>query len=71
MTVNKQTNQAVIICPMVEGKRVPIAVAVPEVYFTNDAGGIVGGSAEHSGVQALNIVKEKYGKEVQSFMVGM
>ena len=64
-TVNKRTNQVAIICPMAEGNRVPI------VYSPNDAGGIVGGSAEHSGVQALNLVKEKYGKEVHSFMVGM
>ena len=55
---------------MLEGKRVPIAVAAPEVYSPNDAGGIAGGSAEHSAVQALDLIRNKYGKEVQSFMVG-
>jgi hypothetical protein len=31
-TVNKRSNQAVIICPILDGKRVPVAVAAPEVY---------------------------------------
>ena len=55
---------------MLKGKRVPIAVAAPEVYSPNDAGKIAGGLAEHSAVQALNLIRNKYGKEVQSFMVG-
>ena len=55
---------------MVEGKRIPIAVAAPEVYTPNDVGGIVGGSAQDSGVQALDLVEKKFGKEVQCFMVG-
>ena len=69
-TVNKRKNQAVIICPMVEGKRIPIAVAAPEVYSRNDVGGIVGGSAQDSGTQALDLIETKYGKDVQRFMVG-
>ena len=69
-TVNKRTNQAVIICPMVEGKIIPIAVAAPEVYTPNDVGGIVGGSAQDSDVQALDLLEKKFGKEVQRFMVG-
>ena len=69
-TVNKRTNQAVIICPMLEGKRVPIAVAAPEMYSPNDAAGIAGGLAEHPAVQALDLIRNKYGKEVQSSMVG-
>ncbi len=37
-TGNKRSNQAVIICPILDGKRVAIAVAAPEVYKGSDDG---------------------------------
>ena len=69
-TVNKRTNQAVIVCPMIEGRRIPIAVAAPLVYSPDGNSGVTGGSAEDSGIQALNILRNKYGTQVQSFMIG-
>ena len=68
-TVNKRTNQAVIVCPMIEG-RIPIAVAAPLVYSPDGNSGMTGSSAEDSGIQALNLLRNKYGTQVQSFMIG-
>ncbi len=39
-TVNKRFNQAVIICPILNRKRVAIAVAAPEVYKGSDDGSV-------------------------------
>lgn len=55
---------------MVEGRRIPIAVAAPEVFSPSANGGVRGGSLEHSGKQALSLLKKKYGAQVQSFMTG-
>lgn len=63
-------DKATAICPMIEGRRAATAVAAPEVYTPKADGGIAGGSAEDSAVQALNLLEKKYGKQVQRFMVG-
>ena len=59
-TVNKRSNQSVLIRPIFDGKRVPIAVAAPEV----------GGSLSHSAIQALEITKNAYGKDVVGSLIG-
>ena len=69
-TVNKITNQAVIVCPMIKGRRIPIAVTAPFVYSPDGNSGVTGGSAQDSGMQALNLLRNKYGTQVQSFMIG-
>ena len=68
--VNMRTNQAVIVCPMIEGRRIPIAVAAPLVYSPDNNSGVTGGSAEDSGIQALNLLRNKYGIHAQSFTIG-
>jgi hypothetical protein len=70
-TVNKRSNQAVIICPILDGKRVPVAVAAPEVYKGKADGNIEGGTLSHSATQALEIVKKAYGNDVVDSLVGM
>jgi hypothetical protein len=69
-TVNKRTNQAVIICPTINGVKVPIVVGAPEVYKHSDDGVVEGGKAEDSANQALEQIKEKFGDTVLDYMVG-
>lgn len=69
-TVNKRTNQAVIICPTINGVKVPIVVGAPEVYKHNDDGAVEGGKAEDSANQALEQIREKFGNTVLDYMVG-
>lgn len=69
-TVNKRSNQAVIICPILDGKRVVIAVAAPEVNKGSDDGSVKGGTLRESGIQALTILEEIYGQEVVGSLIG-
>ena len=69
-TVNKRLNQAVIICPILEGKRVPIAVGAPEVYKAQDDGSVRGGTLSDAGNQAIRLVERKYGAEVLESLIG-
>ena len=57
-TVKKRTNQAVIICPTINGVKVPIVVGAPEVYKHSDDGVVEGEKAEDSANQALEQIKE-------------
>ena len=70
-TVNKRSNQAVLICPILDGKRVPIAVAAPEVYTSKADGSVEGGSLSHSATQALEITENAYGKDIVDSLIGM
>lgn len=69
-TVNKRSNQGVIICPMIDGSRVPIVVAAPEVYKPTEGGSVEGGKAEDSATQALDQIEQKFGKTALDYLVG-
>ena len=69
-TVNKRSNQAVLICPMLEGKRVAIAVAATEVYSSSSDVTVQGGKLDDSASQALDILTKAYGNEVLNSLVG-
>eukprot|EP00794_Sanderia_malayensis_P001913 gene1913-2171_t len=69
-TVNKRSNQAVIVCPIIDGDRIPIVVAAPEVYKATDDGNIQGGKLDDSASQALNIIEEKLGTTALNYLVG-
>ena len=68
-TVNKRTNQGVIICPTIGGVKVPIVVGAAEVYKLTD-GRVEGGKAEDSAQQALKQIEEKFGSSTLDYMVG-
>jgi hypothetical protein len=72
-TVNKRTNQAVIICPTIDGIKVPIIVGAPEVHkhgLHGDDGNVEGGKSEDPAKQALEQIKKKFGNTVLDYMVG-
>jgi hypothetical protein len=54
-TVNKRTNQGVIICPRINGIKVPI---------------IVGGKANESAKQALDQISKQFGDKTLDYLVG-
>ena len=45
-TVYKRTNQATIICPTIDGVKVPIILGAPGVYTPGDNGDVQGWKAE-------------------------
>ena len=69
-TVNKRTNEAVVICPTIDGKKVPIVVAAPEVYKQTTVGGVQGGKAEESASRALKQIETKFGSTTLNYLVG-
>lgn len=69
-TVNKRSNQAVMICPILDGKRVPIAVAAPEVYTSKGDGNVEGGTLSESANQALEVLRNTYGNDVLDSLIG-
>ncbi len=69
-TVHKITNQAVIICPAIDGVKVQIVVGAPVVYKHSDNGAVVGGKADDSANQAPEQIREKYGNTVLDYIVG-
>ena len=69
-TVNKRTNQGVIICPTIGRVKVPIVVGAAEVYKPTNDGDIEGGKAEDSAEQALKQIEEKFGSSTLDYMVG-
>ena len=71
VTVNKRSNQAVLICPILSGRRVAIAVAAPEVYSAKEDGSVEGGKLKDSANQAFDVVKKAYGGEILDYLVGM
>ena len=50
--------------------RAPIAVAAPKVYTGKADGSVEGGSLSHSAIQALEITKNAYGKDVVDSLIG-
>ena len=70
-TINKRSNQAVLICSILDGKRVPIVVAAPKVYTGKADGSVEGGSLPHSATQALEIMENVYDKDVVDCLIGM
>ena len=68
-TVNKRTNQGVIICPRINGKRVPIIVGASEVYTTDAEGTVHGSKADESATQALNLITKKFGKKTLEYLI--
>lgn len=68
-TVNKRSNQAVIICPMIDGVKVPTVVAAPEVYKPTEDGSVEGGKAEDSAFQALHEIEETFGKTALDYLL--
>lgn len=69
-TVNKRSNQGVIICPVMDGKKIPIVVAAPEVYKPTSDGGVEGGKADDSASQALKELENKFGSTSLDYLVG-
>ena len=70
-TVNKRTNQGVIICPMINGQRVPIVAGAPEVYKKGGTqGDVLGGKAGDSAQQALDEIAKKFGRNTLDYLVG-
>jgi hypothetical protein len=69
-TVNKRTNEAVVICPTIDGKKVPIVVAAPEVYKPTTDGGVQGGKADESASRALKQIETKFGSTTLDYLVG-
>ena len=69
-TVNKRTNQGVIICPRINGKRVPIIAGAPEVYSSDVEGTIHGSKADESATQALDVISKKFGKKTLDYLIG-
>lgn len=69
-TVNKRSNQGVIICPIISGKKVPIVVGAPEVYLPIVDGKVQGGKAEDSAKQALEVITNKFGSKTLDFLIG-
>ena len=69
-TVNKQSNQGIIICPIISGKKVPIIVGAPEVYSPNVDGNVAGGKADDSAAQALKEISKTFGSKTLDFLVG-
>ena len=69
-TVNKRKNQGIIICPMIDGVKIPIVVAAPEVYKPTKDGGVEGGKAEDSASQALQQIEKKFGSTALDYLVG-
>ena len=70
VTVNKRSNQGVIICPMINGKKVPIVVGAPEVYSPSINGNVEGGKADDSAAQAFKEITNKFGGKTLDFLVG-
>ena len=62
-TPHRISNHAIIICPVVSGKRVAIPVNSPEVYSEDslNADGVSGGCANQLAKQAAKTIKEAYG----------
>ena len=61
-TVNRITNQAVLVCCMVNGRRKAIAVSASEVYgVSNEKEETVGGKIEISGAHANQLADLMYG----------
>ncbi len=69
-TVNKRTNQGIIICPRINGIRVPVIVGAPEVYKPTTDGNVDGGKANESATQALDEISKKFGKKTLDYLVG-
>ena len=70
-TVNKRSNQAVLICPMLSDQRVAIAVAAPEVDSAKEDSTVEGGKLKDSANQAFDVLKTAYGEETLDYLVGM
>lgn len=70
-TVNKRTNQAVIICPVLDGVKTPIVVGAPEVYSLCSEGRVEGGKALDSATQALHEIEAKFGKASLDYLIGV
>ncbi|CAB3982584.1 Hypothetical predicted protein [Paramuricea clavata] len=68
-TVNKRSNQGVIICPMIDGKKVPIGVGAPEVYSPSINGNVEGSKADDSAAQAFKEITNKFGGKILDFLV--
>ena len=69
-TVNKRSNQGIIICPMIDGKKVPIVVDAPEVYSPSINGNVEGGKADDSAAQAFKEITNKFGGKILDFLIG-
>ncbi len=70
VTADKSTpkriyNQAIMICPVVDGKRVAIPVNSPEVYSADneeDISNVTGGCADKLARQVIKTIKDAYGE---------
>ena len=69
-TVNKRSNQGIIICPMIDGRKVPIVVGAPEVYLPSINGNVEGGKADDSAAEAVKKITNKFGGKILDFLVG-
>jgi hypothetical protein len=69
-TVNKRTNQGVIVCPRINGIKVHIIVGAPEVYKHNVDGNVQGGKANEFAKQALDQISKKFGDKTLDYLVG-
>ncbi|CAB4020646.1 Hypothetical predicted protein [Paramuricea clavata] len=64
-TPHRISNHAIMICPVVSGKRVAIPVNSPEVYPKDSLNkdGVSGGCADQLAKQVVKTIKESYGEE--------
>ncbi len=55
---------------MIDGKKIPIVVAAPEVYKPTSDGGVAGGKADDSASQALQELEKRFGSTSLDYLVG-
>lgn len=62
-TPHRVTNQAIMLCPMIEGKREAIAVSAPEVYHESDTGkegDVSGGESQELARSLYSEIRKAY-----------
>ena len=73
-TINRKTNQAVLVCFMRKGERIAIPVGAPLVYSISDVGEthLSGGRAADLANQCINLLLDKLGlpENHLSYLVG-
>jgi hypothetical protein len=70
-TVNRMTNQSVMVAVIVEGKRCAIPIAAPKVYTPAEDGGVEGASASELAANTLEAIKNHLSEACLAQLVGV